>query len=1564
MPSNSQTSARPRRSGKWRLAKLTALSLLAVVVAAILVVLIFVPGSYRKYTNGMGVEQRFGAGLVRDVIWEAPRPAGGEINSEGTNVQPGVSARGEVMIFVRKTDADEGDLYVSYWRDDQWSKPEAIAEINSQYAEGGPELSRNGKMLYFHSDRPGGYGGHDLWASFLQNGRWSKPFNLGKEVNSEFDEVDPALNHDGSKLYFSSNRPHEDVTPEQRKELWVKALKDRANSDYDIFCSQAVAAPKGENPFADVNYREKIITALGGSPETEKAVIAALDWLTRNQEPAGNWSASKHGGGCSDDAVTAFATLCYMGWGAKHNEDGLYRKPLEKAIKWMLAKQPADGDWTRGTGSGNGMYCHGVVTTALAEAYTVSKDPAVLEALKKAVAVIIKAQSPTGGWRYTSQPTDSDTSVVGWQVMALKSAEMAGVAIPESVFAGARKWLDTAGGGAHKGLYGYGGPGPQGPLVPEGMFSQQLLGLPGTDARAEESANFVMTQLTPGPNDYATYYGTLAAFQHGGDLWEKWNPAMKTYVLGDQVKTGPQAGSWEPGGKTYGGNGGRVYITAMYTLSLEVYYRLLPMYNTKGAAGAAVKKSSQKTVRERIEPTTDNAPKAPAQLTAEWVEALSSKGSSDRGVSLTREGDLVYFSSNRSGGLGGYDIYRARIINGQFQKVVNVGSPINTRANERDPSLHSHGFAMALVSDRSRDISGGIGVYETISRDVEPATDLSSFWNLFNAIKWWLLLAVLALAALIWMLWMLFGPKRDKMGLLAKCILASIAAHLLLLLIMGVYNMSVTIAEDPGINGMEIAVDADALASEKMSTDMRENVTDIKNPDAQTNVNMQTLPTPVDNPMKMQPVTPAEAALQVNQANIDVRIPVQEQAQRDSLKSSQVARDVVAKVQLGSEDIKVEEAPAAPAAKEAAVPRADASAVGSAAASHDNAVSDKPQAAAAGAAAAQSASAAQAMDSAAVSAMAVGQPGEQKLAAAQAKPGDIATQAPMLGGDSNQPLEAPQMKGSAGGEKAPTVSDQSIGSGAPVTRGGIAAAAPQGGGAKAAPAVGAGSLEQAVASGGGIASTIGSKGAEALGPAQPVSKTAIGGGGAIDVGGAGSLMESGPQRRAGTQPEAKAGLGNIGTVSGRVEAPKAGEMGSGSPLGRPDVTARAGMAGALKPSDAASGGQGQQANVPQLARLEGAGEAVARAIPKYMIGGGPRLEERSRNIAPTMLRDPKLRAGMLKGLGGSDKTEAAVARALNWLTAHQEPEGNWSVKKYGGQASDDAGTAFATLCYLGWGAKHNEPGRHQKPLAKAVAWLIKNQPKDGDWTRGTAHGNGMYTHGAVAVALAEAYGLTKDPELLDPVKKAIAVILKAQSKQLGGWRYTSAPSDSDTSVVGWQVMALKSARLAGLDIPEEPFELARGWLERVGGGTHGGLYGYTGKGASSPAMVAEGMFCQQLMGLPPTLPRMDESAKYLGENLPSTGPRNFYYWYYACLAMYQHQGEGWEKWNSDIQKLLLTSQIMQGDPAGSWDPNDTYGSYTGRVITTAMATLSLEVYYRYLPMYVDMAKPKNAPAKP
>ena len=383
------------------------------------------------------------------------------------------------------------------------------------------------------------------------------------------------------------------------------------------------------------------------------------------------------------------------------------------------------------------------------------------------------------------------------------------------------------------------------------------------------------------------------------------------------------------------------------------------------------------------------------------------------------------------------------------------------------------------------------------------------------------------------------------------------------------------------------------------------------------------------------------------------------------------------------------------------------------------------------------------------------------------------------------------------------------------------------------------------------------------------------------------------------------------------------------------------------------------ARSPQAGHLTGQGPAIIRKTPGFKIDDTGRLESRKVSISPHLLRDPELRRGVLKGLGGSKETEADVARALKWFTKNQEADGRWSCQKHGGQANHDiVATAFATLCYYGWGAKHTEKGPHQEPLAKGIKWLVAQMKPNGDLTGGA--NNGMYDHGVATMALAEGYALTKDPALKEATRKAANFIVKAQSKEHGGWRYKPDSKDGDTSVFGWQVMALMSARMAGFKVPDESFRLASAWLDRVGGGTNGGQYGYTNK-QPKPAMVAEGMFCQQLMGVPPEHKRMQESAAFLKTALPAGGKKNFYYWYYGCLSLYQHQGPVWEEWNERIKKVLQSSQIRTGKDAGSWNPDGQWGKgQSGRAVTTAMATLSLEVYYRFLPMYRSM---RPAPAK-
>jgi hypothetical protein len=133
-----------------------------------------------------------------------------------------------------------------------------------------------------------------------------------------------------------------------------------------------------------------------------------------------------------------------------------------------------------------------------------------------------------------------------------------------------------------------------------------------------------------------------------------------------------------------------------------------------------------------------------------------------------------------------------------------------------------------------------------------------------------------------------------------------------------------------------------------------------------------------------------------------------------------------------------------------------------------------------------------------------------------------------------------------------------------------------------------------------------------------------------------------------------------------------------------------------------------------------------------------------------------------------------------------------------------------------------------------------------------------------------------------------------------------------------------------------------------------GLYAYQPRREVTPAMTAEGMFIRQLLGAAREEERMRGSAAFILENPPQwESDANTYYWYYATLALFQHQGEPWERWNEAIKDVLLAHQQTAGRSAGSWDPDGHWAGVGGRVYQTAIATLTLEVYYRYLPLYVQ-----------
>ncbi len=350
-------------------------------------------------------------------------------------------------------------------------------------------------------------------------------------------------------------------------------------------------------------------------------------------------------------------------------------------------------------------------------------------------------------------------------------------------------------------------------------------------------------------------------------------------------------------------------------------------------------------------------------------------------------------------------------------------------------------------------------------------------------------------------------------------------------------------------------------------------------------------------------------------------------------------------------------------------------------------------------------------------------------------------------------------------------------------------------------------------------------------------------------------------------------------------------------------------------------------------------------------------------------RDADVREALIAELGGSAETEAAVKRALDWLAEHQMANGRWDAREVamryreGRRARtpkmDVAMTGLALLCYLAADHTHVKQGPYRETVDKALTWLMDQQTSDG----GLMLGETMYSHGIAAIALAEAYGLTGDERLGAAAQQAIDFIDMARNRtDMGGWRYGPGQS-GDTSVLGWQVMAMKSAEKAGLRPRRAALTAASQWLDLVS--PQRGLYSYQPGQPPTMAMTAEALFCRGLLGDDLERARADRSADYIARRLPRwRGEVNTYAWYYATLALHQRQDELWERWNDRLSAELLAHQRLDGDFEGSWDPEGRWADVGGRIYQTALCTLMLEVYYRYLPSFMADAEdpPLDAPA--
>lgn len=355
------------------------------------------------------------------------------------------------------------------------------------------------------------------------------------------------------------------------------------------------------------------------------------------------------------------------------------------------------------------------------------------------------------------------------------------------------------------------------------------------------------------------------------------------------------------------------------------------------------------------------------------------------------------------------------------------------------------------------------------------------------------------------------------------------------------------------------------------------------------------------------------------------------------------------------------------------------------------------------------------------------------------------------------------------------------------------------------------------------------------------------------------------------------------------------------------------------------------------------------------------------------LRKAHNRLQLAMPYGADADSEASVEAGLLWLVKAQSPDGAWNAKQFGGgtetqalgehrhgtgDRADTGVSGLALLAFLSAGHTHFE-GDHRQTVERGLSFLIQSQMPSGDLSGPKQIGQEpsvmnarMYCHGIATLALAEAYAMTHDEQLKPALIKAAQFTINAQDVRGGGWRYRAGDA-GDLSQFGWQAMSLRSIERSGIAVPVEVKRRMQRFLDSCAAGSLGGLARYQpGQGPATETMTAEALACRLIIGYPLSAQAQREAKSMIMSQLPGAKQDNVYYWYYATLALFQLQDADWMRWNQALKQRLLTTQLPAYDEqAGSWNPDPLWGGYGGRVYSTAMSCLCLEVYYRYLPMY-------------
>lgn len=958
-------------------------------------------------------------------------------------------------------------------------------------------------------------------------------------------------------------------------------------------------------------------------------------------------------------------------------------------------------------------------------------------------------------------------------------------------------------------------------------------------------------------------------------------------------------------------------------------------------------------------------------------------------------GDFIYFSSDRPGGAGGFDLYRARRLRGELTAPENLGVAVNTVANELDPGLASNGFTLLFSSDRpaGRVVAGrppDYNIYRSHSREVfldvtEHARAPIDWWGLWNAIAPNLLWALLALTLLLLLLLLLLRSRDRRLSLIMKCLLGSLALHLLLMLLFNFWEVTASImnALDDG-GGVQIALVSPARGSD-ITTQIRGELTEA--------ASMTPAPTDVqrtDVTVEISLPAPSVAALEVHRTPVPVESPAPAESLVDDapLPLTEIATAAPTKTSPSEDATAVN-------TLDVSTP-ADANPVNE---SESDALEDASSHIVNTRVAERAPPASVVVASEAPSARVDLAPAERPDDARDESTASLANPTRV---DDARPSSTPRRAAGpiAAVSSAKDVASTEISLSTPTeaTRPNTADGASSEAEAPAVGAVAASAPRRPVTSDDVGATRAGEIGVQSLEP-QRVDAAETGGSLAPTTpekladasSGRASLVNPSAPPRPGLPP---APAEELDLPELEVSADASDSHGDGIDVAAAEATApRADVVPTTDGDRAAAAGK------PTVAEIEPARDAAAAddslslalaSLPRRDRDGLPRTAppilspvdreglfdapieiDIPRDIEPVESklpqRAPDHRDELLERMGGSEETERAVAAALVWLARHQSADGHWDGDGFDAGCGEcdgdtpfdvDVGlTGLGLLCFLGADHTHAKDGPYRENVRRAIDWLIAKQGSDGD-LRGPET---MYSQGIATIALSEAYAMTGDARLEPPVRRAVQFIEGARNSVLGGWRYEPG-QPGDTSVLGWQIMALKSAQMAGIEVEPAAFASAQQWLALVADPQQPGRYKYQPQREVTRAMTAEAMFTRQLLGVPRNEPTMALSEAYIREPLPDWSDANTYEWYYTTLALFHHQSTFWPTWNTGLSRALIDSQRSDGKAAGSWDPVGKWASTGGRVYQTAICALMLEVYYRYLPLqsFEESAPPPGA----